>query len=521
MARSIRVARERMWVVWWLLVVALIGAVAVSDGIGADHAVESTDTTAVSGSGSGTRDHGGERPPNCSHGEVTLDNGTTKCRHCTRRTYYHNGSRCVPVGRTPGCPAGQAIVSTWPGTCVPIRCPSRPGSSLGEWRSLRTGRCTSSPTTTAPPAPTTTLALSGDPTPPTDVTADGHSPTDSSGQSVITWRASHRALKGGYTLARYEIRYGSVSEPGRQDRIDAVLTLVDLLPSVWLPRRILALDRVVLEPVQISVSTTTHTLTLALNTLWRVEVRAVYTATDLATKYSEWRHAYTYPTHDPSPRRSGEKVGVIPVTRYRPADPGGTDTEPGEYRYKQCINGEYLPPGISSSDRGKLFAQILLGIHVWNDTDEVEAIRLPQDDCTDDEVDHHGATASVAEARQQLHTNVFILAPTGEEMRAHCGNEDTRGCASHYPIRGDSIRSTKLVLNADVEYVDDLRDASCTEAYVLAMHEAGHAFGLGDTTSIQAGNYGLWPTVMSQSLYSKCEPTALDIAALKAIYQSR
>ena len=72
-----------------------------------------------------------------------------------------------------------------------------------------------------------------------------------------------------------------------------------------------------------------------------------------------------------------------------------------------------------------------------------------------------------------------------------------------------------------IEYKTNRSGLSCTNAYVTAMHEAGHAFGLGDTESPMDGHYGFWPTVMSQSLYSNCEPTALDIATIKAIYQSR
>ena len=150
-ARSIRVARERMWVVWWLLVVALIGAVAVSDRVGADHAVESTDTTAVVGSDSGTRGHvSGERPPNCSHGEVIAVNEdgegtpTGRCRGCPQRTYWNSGGGCVPVDEDETCRRPlQARVGSWPGRCVYIFCPPNDAdANQGEYRNLRTGACT-------------------------------------------------------------------------------------------------------------------------------------------------------------------------------------------------------------------------------------------------------------------------------------------------------------------------------------------------------------------------------------------
>ena len=54
------------------------------------------------------------------------------------------------------------------------------------------------------------------------------------------------------------------------------------------------------------------------------------------------------------------------------------------------------------------------------------------------------------------------------------------------------------------------------------MHEMGHAFWLFDTYSTPtSSSYGLWPSVMSSSMYDNFEPTAHDIAATKAIYQLR
>ena len=158
MGRSIRMVRERLWVVWWLLVVALLVPVYVGDdGVGAQK-VEPTDTTAAAGSGTGPRDHDfGEQPPNCSHGEVTVNLGTSneavKCRACARRTYAASGSVCGPVDPTPACVdlglVKHAIVSSWPGECVPIYCPTfrhpqtnqPPPENQGEWRYLSTGDC--------------------------------------------------------------------------------------------------------------------------------------------------------------------------------------------------------------------------------------------------------------------------------------------------------------------------------------------------------------------------------------------
>ena len=59
-------------------------------------------------------------------------------------------------------------------------------------------------------------------------------------------------------------------------------------------------------------------------------------------------------------------------------------------------------------------------------------------------------------------------------------------------------------------------------AFVVAMQELAHAFGLGDTRTLSTSDSsGEWPSVMSNSMDDNCEPTALDIAAMKAVYQAR
>ena len=75
-ARSVQAVRERGWVFLWLLVGSVIVLwFAGVDWVGADHG-GTTDTTAVVGTGTDRRDHGGEQPPNCSHGSYTINPGT-------------------------------------------------------------------------------------------------------------------------------------------------------------------------------------------------------------------------------------------------------------------------------------------------------------------------------------------------------------------------------------------------------------------------------------------------------------
>lgn len=389
------------------------------------------------------------------------------------------------------------------------------------------GYCEDPPTTSTP-------SLPSDPTPPTDVEADGHSPTDSTdaGQSVVSWGASAAALQDDYTLARYEFRYGVVPDPSPTDLANSVSSpVVELLPDRWLPRD--PADDKKEKPLIISASSTAHTVSgLTLYTLYRVEIQAVYTAPPITSpgtppvprpaKTSDWKHAYTYPTHDAVPSSDGEKIGVIPLLGFRPADPAATGTKPGQFRYVQCTNSYLLPLGISSADRTRLFSQVTRGIATWAAAyDEVDVIRKTPRECTALEVFKHGVQFARDEDNMKLHTNVVVFSSLGDPMKEHCGKETSRACAAIRPRDVWPIRSTKIVFHNGIEYKTNRSGLSCTTAWVTAMHEIGHAFGLGDTESSMSGNYGFWPTVMSRSAYDNCEPTALDIATLKAIYQSR
>ena len=424
--------------------------------------------------------------------EVTYDDDGTatgtptgKCRSCPQRTYRSDGS-CVPVAEDLDCSRPmQAKVGSWPGECVYIHCPTDDDPDTLEHRNLRTGVCTDLDDDDAcphndqgeddekwypqyggcrkkrcahgrdsegycrnpPAAPPPNLA--SDPTPPTDVTADGHSPTDSTdaGQSVVSWDASDAALQDSYTLARYELRYGEVPDPSPTDRTDSLtLPVVQLLPDRWLPRD--PADESKEKPLVISAASTEHTVSdLTLYTLYRVEVRAVYTAPPITStgtppvprpvKTSEWRHAYTYPTHDPVPSSAGEEISVIPLLGFRPADPAAIGTKPGQYRYVQCTNSYLLPLRISSADRVRLFSQVTRGFNTWAAAyEKVDLIRMTPRECTPLEVFNHGAQFERDEDNMELHTNVVVLTTLGEQMKKHCGRE-TRACSRYsdgYPL---------------------------------------------------------------------------------------
>ena len=171
--------------------------------------------------------------------------------------------------------------------------------------------------------------------------------------------------------------------------------LVDLLPDRWLPRD--PLDDRTPKPVALSASSTEHTITgLTPYTLYRIEVRAAYTAPpvtvinilmDQPLKTSDWRHTYTYSTHDPIPSTDGDRVGVIPIVHFRPADPGATHTEVGQYRYVLCNNEYLLPADISNQNRSILFGQVVAAFRTWGDAyDDIDILYNGLKDCTHQEI---------------------------------------------------------------------------------------------------------------------------------------
>ena len=175
-----------------LAVPALVG----QTGVGADH-MESTDTT-TAGAGGSSRDHSPpDQPPNCTHGEVTLGDGTVKCRFCTNKTHFYDPTkgRCVPKMESdeddPACTPmeiadGNTVYFSSYGGCRPQHCP---GGRTPE------GFCAPPSTTTPTPATPTGQKANGDSR---GVEVGEDENETYKGQSVVTWDAAGNAT--GYTV---------------------------------------------------------------------------------------------------------------------------------------------------------------------------------------------------------------------------------------------------------------------------------------------------------------------------------
>ena len=100
------------------------------------------------------------------------------------------------------------------------------------------------------------------------------------------------------------------------------------------------------------------------------------------------------------------------------------------------------------------------------------------------------------------------------------------GCADRKP-GSSSVVNNRIVSHVKISLYDDLYSSTnlqinaprtCYLFEGINLHEGGHVFGLHDTP----GDGGaVTNTVMDYDLDYPCEPTENDVAAIKAIYQTR
>ena len=225
---------------------------------------------------------------------------------------------------------------------------------------------------------------------------------------------------------------------------------------------------------------------LDVEVLYQIQVKAVNVSGE-----SGWSDTiYTYPTRTPATR--GDTVGIVPILGF---------TSSSRYWFTICDITESSSSKINDSWE----TQVENGMETWEDaTGRMVRVRhKTAGDCTSDSTN-----------------TVERVSETDIESRMWCDTDGTIGCAkrSYSPSVVGQIDRTRVGLHSDLEETsrvptgETATERSCTRLFQVAMHEAGHALGLHDHSDTKS-------LMFSSAPY--CFPTAHDIVAIKAIYQSR
>ena len=223
---------------------------------------------------------------------------------------------------------------------------------------------------------------------------------------------------------------------------------------------------------------------LTTKVLYNVQVRAVN-----ESGKSKWStNIYTYPTRTAA--TEGDTISGIPINGY---------LSPPKYQYTICTNTLGATDGmtaLSDAARTNWIDQVEGGIRAWaTATGRMVRATYHSKRCTDQ-------TSTVERVN-------------AAEMQMRCRLRDAAspvGCAQNGPDTTGRIPYTAISL---LDSLSDESNGSCTQLFQVAMHEAGHAYGLGHHDGREGGKSVMY----SHKPY--CAPTATDIVAIKAVYQSR
>lgn len=272
-------------------------------------------------------------------------------------------------------------------------------------------------------------------------------------------------------------------------------------------------------------------------TLYSLQIRAVKSSGSLTSSWSD--KIYTYPTREPLPSTS-RQVGTyeiielyngrrdVLIAGYRRYVPEGASTDvPGYYGYRIC-SSTLIP----ESNRANIIQEIDEAAEIWESATGILTAIRSQSNCTSDEL--------IIEGDKRLKENNIIRFTTSSDTEELCGvskdGDPNPGCVHHYPnplessngaidithifiydIAGTTTYTTDYTVTYDTGPTSaghTVTTAKCSTLFQIMMHEIGHAFGLGDSADRRS-------SVMSGNMYKLCEPTSLDVVAIKAIYQSR
>ena len=217
--------------------------------------------------------------------------------------------------------------------------------------------------------------------------------------------------------------------------------------------------------------------------LYHIQVRAVN-----ISDTSDWSDViYTFPTHQPAMK--GDTVGIVPILGFLPS---------AKYKFTICDNASFT---IADS----WAEQVSNGMETWESATGrmVRVNHKPDGICNDD------STNTVERVtKAQIESSMW------------CNKSGVDGCGRislSTSVIGKIVRVENALLStlAEVHRMptgEKETGRMCTRLFQVAMHEAGHALGLDDHTNSASLMYSSEPY---------CFPTAYDIVAIKAIYQSR
>ena len=387
-----------------------------------------------------------------------------------------------PVTTTTTTTTTQPVTTTT--TTQPATIAIRPHTTL---RPTPTPTTTTTTTTTQPAATTTTtttIVIEG-------LQANGHSP-GSTGQALIKWEAVTGATK-------YKILYGR--------------------------------HKVSVRPGEVVIPATATSITitgLQLTKLYDIVLIAYKGTKRLAQSDT----INTYPTSTGAV--AGDKVGSMPIVAYRKEN-----NRYGYYSYKLCrnivkaspndlprtvVNVPTLTTTTSTTSTSTTTTttqvitrtqinQIEAGVNAWATATNSTYYHQLTTKCEGNELLRN----------RENRAKVNLIRILIESDKDKFCTKNSGACIDHFdPINGEVGIPDNGELSVSQIFISELAKTSnqhlgCSELHQLTLHEAGHAYGLH-----HPGENDL--SVMSaRTLYNNglCDPTELDIVAIKAIYQSR
>lgn len=320
-----------------------------------------------------------------------------------------------------------------------------------------------------------------------EIDADSRGLDAGAGQSIVEWEAVAGATS-------YEVEY-------RKRRI--IVTTVH-------------------EEVKINeVNNTTFTISdLRDETHYPIRIRAKNSSST-----SDWSDTiYTYPTKTTAGPNS--IVRTIEILGYLDLVSVGTpsyDPPIGEFAFVLC--GNTLPPDeIATRDKNEreiTASQIRAGVAIWSTA--TGAIVTYKHDEKDDTIDCNSQPEFKLYSERVDSINKIQLSSPGKLMM-DCQvpldlvqqNININGCARSDDF--NPITKTQIYLNISLEVREQqgIADNQCSKMFQIAMHEAGHVYGLDHSTT----GY----TTMRRYYLNRddiCVPTVSDVIAIAKVYQSR